>query len=92
MDIFEPDFDFDALNPAFQDMEAEFPELDMELMEGDFDDETDDLDEDGIFDADEDEVEDPDDDFPEMLEYTDWQEDMYAGEDGFYHNDSGSDW
>lgn len=71
MDIFEPDFDFDALNPAFSDLGAEIPELDMELMEGDFDDETDFLDEDSIFDADEDEVEDPEpsDDFPMYLEY-----------------------
>lgn len=53
-------FDFDALNPAFTDFESEVPELDMELMDLDVDDETDYFDRDGVFDADADEVEDPD--------------------------------
>lgn len=39
---------FDTLNPAFQDAEAYIPELDMDLMEGDYEDETDEYDEYGI--------------------------------------------
>lgn len=62
-------FDFDALNPAFTDFESEIPELDMELLEGEFEDETDYMDENGLWDADDEEVEEPDGDFPMYLEY-----------------------
>lgn len=55
--------DFDALNPSFSDLGAFIDEVDeiieeleTELLEGTFDDETDYADGDGIFGGDEDEV------------------------------------
>jgi len=79
MDIFEPDFDFDALNPAFADLGAiidevdeYIEELDMELMEGETEDDLDGYyDENGVWRGDSDEVDDPEpsDDFPMWMEY-----------------------
>lgn len=66
-------FDFDALNPTFQDPEA-FINLRDDI------DELEELDPNFI------EMGDEDDDFPEMLEYDDWKDDMYADGDGFYTN------
>jgi hypothetical protein len=76
---------FDDLNPTFRDEEAFI------LGNEDL------YDEDGVFIFEEGEVNeddlDPvdldsdDDDFPEMLEYDDWQDDMYADGEGFYSNE-----
>lgn len=70
------EFDFDALNPAFSDLGAiidevdeYIEELDTELLEGDFDDETNYMDEDGLWDADDEDVEPAGLDFSMYLDY-----------------------